>query len=177
LTLFLGQVLFSLLAFFACLQKSWTKSTLIIVSCEKNSQFSAILICAVCEFVSTWLSFYPISLFFPDIPIVCMISINSLQEISDSPLPCGHSPSRPRLRHPLLCYTVPCVIHLALPRFSRTGRIPENSLSLTVEASLRISLPRHPSGLCYLNTTYYRRSWLTTGFTWLSSSHFSCFSV
>jgi hypothetical protein len=47
---------------------------------------------------------------------------NSLQELSWSPLPCGHSPSRPRLRHPLLCYTVPRVIHLALPRFSRTGR-------------------------------------------------------
>jgi hypothetical protein len=47
---------------------------------------------------------------------------NSLQELSESPLPCGHSPSRPRLRYPLLCYTVLRVIHLSLPRFSRTGR-------------------------------------------------------
>jgi hypothetical protein len=98
---------------------------------------------------------------------------NSLQELSWSPLPCGHSPSRPRLRHPLHCYTVPRVIHLSLPRFSRTGRISETLSSLTVEVSLRLSLSRHPSSLCYLNTTYSRRSWLITGFSWLNSSHFS----
>ena len=92
-----------------------------------------------------------------------------------SPLPYGHSPSRPRLKHPLLCYTVPWVIHLALPRFSHTERIPETLSSLTIKASLRISLPRRPSGLCYLNTTYFRQSWLITGFSWLSSSHFSFF--
>jgi hypothetical protein len=177
----------------------------------KFHNLSTIIICAVCGFVSTWLFCYPGSLFFLDIPIGCMIPINSLQELSRfhlpcghspsrprlrhpllcytvprvihlalprfsrtgrtthrvhdpnslqelswSPLPCGHSPSRPRLRHPLLCYTVPRVIHLALPRFSHTERIPETLSSLTVEASLRISLARHPSSLCYLNTTYSR---------------------
>ena len=89
-----------------------------------------------------------------ELPIVCMIPINSLQELSRSPLPCGHSPSRPRLRHPLLCYIVPQVIHLSLPRFSRTWRIPETLSSLTIEASLRISLLRCPYDLCYHNTTY-----------------------
>jgi hypothetical protein len=60
--------------------------------------------------------------FFLDIPIGCMIPINILQELSRFHLPCSHSPSRPRLKNPLLCYTVPRVIHLSLPRFSRTGR-------------------------------------------------------
>jgi hypothetical protein len=106
-----------------------------------------------------------------------MIPINSLQELSESPLPCGHSPSRPRLRHPLLCYTVPWVIHLALPMFSHTGRIPETLSSLTVEASLRLALSRRPSGLCYLNTTYSRQSWLTTGFSWLSSGLLHAFQL
>jgi hypothetical protein len=73
---------------------------------------------------------------FLDIPIVCMIPTNNLQELLKSPLPCGHSPSRPRLRHPLLCYTVPRVIHLSLPRISRTRRVSETSSSLTVEVSL-----------------------------------------
>jgi hypothetical protein len=51
-----------------------------------------------------------------------------------------------RLRHPLLCYTVPRVIHLSLPRISRTRRVSETSLSLTVEVSLTFSfsLSRHP---------------------------------
>jgi hypothetical protein len=89
-------------------------------------------------------------------PSMCMIPINSLQELLRSPLPCGHSPSRPRLKHLLLCYTVPQVIHLAFPRFSHTERILETLSSLTVEASLRLVLSRCPSGLCYLNTTYSR---------------------
>ena len=55
-----------------------------------------------------------------ELPIMCMIQINSLQELLMSPLPCGHSPSRPRLRHPLLCYTIPRVIHLSLSMFSCT---------------------------------------------------------
>jgi hypothetical protein len=93
---------------------------------------------------------------FLDIPIVCMIPINSVGELSKSLLPCGHSPSRPRLRHPLLCYTVPWVIHLSLPRIYCTRIILETSLSLTVEASLRLSLLRHPSGLCYHNKTCSR---------------------
>jgi hypothetical protein len=50
---------------------------------------------------------------FLDISIVCMIPFNSLQELSESPLPHGHSPSRPRIGHPLLCYKVPQAIHLA----------------------------------------------------------------
>jgi hypothetical protein len=100
---------------------------------------------------------------------------NSLQELLRSPLPCVQSPSRPRLGYPLLFYTVPRVIHRALPRFSRIKRIPNTLSSLTVEVSLSISLSRHPSGLCYLNTTYFRQSWLITGFSWLSRSHFSCF--
>jgi hypothetical protein len=103
------------------------------------------------------------------LPPMCMIPI-IYRKLLRSPLPCGHSPSRPKLRHPLHCYTVPRAIHLALPRFSRTG-ILEILLSLTVEASLRLALPRHPSGLCYLNTIIFRRSWLITGFSWLSSSH------
>jgi len=100
----------------------------------------------------------------------CVHYSNSFQKLLRSPLPCGHSPSRPRLRHPLHCYTVPRVIHLALPRFSRTG-ILEILLSLTVEASLRLALPRHPSILCYLNKIICRRSWLIMGILWLSGSH------
>jgi hypothetical protein len=175
----------------------------------KFHNLSTIIICAVCGFVSTWLFGYLGSLFFLDIPIGCMISIKSLQELSRFHLPCGHSPSRPRLKHPLLCYIVPRVIHLALPRFSRIGRtthrvhdpnslqelswyplpcghspsrsrlrhplifytvprvihlvlprfsrteiIPETLSSLIVKASLGLYLLRHHSGLCYLNTTY-----------------------
>jgi hypothetical protein len=103
----------------------------------------------------------------------CVHDPNSLQELLRSPLPSSQSPFRPKLRHPLHCYTVPRVIHLALPRFSLTRRIPKTLSSLTVEASLGFALPRHPSGLCYLDTMYFRRSWLITGFSWLNSSHFS----
>jgi hypothetical protein len=86
----------------------------------------------------------------------CMHYPNSFHKLVRSPLPCGHSPSRPRLRYPLHCYTVPRAIHLALPRFSRTGRILETLSSLTVEASLVLALPRHPSGWCYLNTILFQ---------------------
>jgi hypothetical protein len=72
--------------------------------------------------------------------MVCIIVINILQKLSKSPLPCGHPPSRPKLRHLLLCYTVPRVIHLALSGLSRTRIISETSLSLVVEASLRLAL-------------------------------------
>jgi hypothetical protein len=77
---------------------------------------------------------------------------NSLQELLRSLLPCGHSPSRPRLRHPLHYYTVPWATHLALPRFSRIGkkiRDPIESYSrgvpqtCSVEASLQLVLPQH----------------------------------
>jgi len=106
-----------------------------------------------------------------------MIPINSLQELSRSPLPCDHSPSRSKLRHPLLCYTVPWVIHLALPRISHTWIILETSSRLTVEESLRLALPRRPSNLCYLNTTYFRRSWLTMGFSCLKNGLFHAFHL
>jgi hypothetical protein len=103
--------------------------------------------------------------------------INSVQELSKYPLPCGHSPSRPRLRNPLLCYRVPQVIHLFLPRFSHIVRILEALSSLTAKASLRISLLRHPFVLCYLNTTYSGRSWITTGFSWTNSGLLHAFQL
>jgi hypothetical protein len=123
------------------------------------------------------MSCYPGSLFFLDIPIVRMIPINSLQELSEPPLPCGQSPSRPKLRHLLLCYTVPQVIHLEFPRFSRTRRIPETLSIFIVKASLRLALLRRPSNLCYLNTTYSKRSWLTIGLSWLSSGLLHAFQL
>jgi hypothetical protein len=102
--------------------------------------------------------------YFPlDIPIVLMIPINTLQESSKYPLPCGHSPSRPRLGHPLLCYIIPRVIHLSLPRISFTRRVSETSfesysrgipLNFSIEASL-LPLSRHPSSSCYLNMIFF----------------------
>ena len=86
----------------------------------------------------------------------CMHYPNSFLKLLRSPLPCGHSPSRPRLRHPLHCYTVPRAIHLALPRFSRTGRILETLSNPTVEASLGLALTRPPFGWCYLNTILFQ---------------------
>jgi hypothetical protein len=87
---------------------------------------------------------------FLDIPIVCMIEINILQKLSKSPLPFGHSPSRPRLRHPLLYYIVPRVIHLSLSRISCTRRVFETSLSLIIEYLSNFLLLRHPSDLGYI---------------------------
>jgi hypothetical protein len=85
----------------------------------------------------------------------CMHYPNSFHKLVRSPLPCGHSPSRPKLRHPLHCYTVPRAIH-PLPSFSRTGRILETLSSLTVKASLGPALLRHPFGWCYLNTSLFQ---------------------
>ena len=88
--------------------------------------------------------------------IHCMHYPSSFHNLLRSPLPCGHSPFRPRLRHPLHYYTVPRAILLSLPRFSRIGRILETLSSLTVEASLGLALPRRPSRWCYLNTILFQ---------------------
>jgi len=109
---------------------------------------------------------------FLDIPIVCMIEINILQKLLESHLPCGHSPSMPRLKHPLLCYIFPRAIHLSLLGISRTRRIYETSLSLIVEESLTLALPK--ASLRHVSPRYIIiwGSWLIT---WLSCHNSSLF--
>jgi hypothetical protein len=126
-------------------------------------------ICIHMDVSLTWLTS------FLDIPIVCMIKINILQKLLESPLPCGHSPSRPRLRHPLLCYIVPRVIHLSLLGFSCTRRIYETSPSLTTEGSLMLALPK--VSLRHVSPQYIILwgSWLITWFSCHNSSLLPCF--
>jgi hypothetical protein len=114
---------------------------------------------------------------FLDIPIVCMIKINILQKLSKSPLPCGHSPSRPRLMHPLLCYIVPRVIHLALPGISRTRRISKTSSSLIVEVSLRLSLAEASLRPMLPQHNILWGSWLITRFSCHYTSPLSMLSI
>jgi hypothetical protein len=59
----------------------------------------------------TWL------IVFFDIPIVCMIKINILQKLFESPIPCDHSPSIHRLMHPLLFYTISRMVLLSYQIF------------------------------------------------------------
>jgi hypothetical protein len=113
---------------------------------------STILICAISwiyielDVLLTWPTI------FLDMPIVCMIPTNNLQELSKYTLPCCHSLSSPMLGHPLLYYTVPRVIHLALPRISHTRRVFRDfiesysqgvPLTFSTEASLWPVLPQH----------------------------------
>ena len=112
---------------------------------------------------------------FLDIPIVCMIKINILQKILESPLPSSHSPSKPRLKHPLLCYTIPQVIHLSLLGISCTRIVYDNSLSLIVEASLTLALLKE--SLRHVSPQYIILwgRWLMEGFSCHNNSLLSCF--
>ena len=126
-------------------------------------------ICIHMDISLTWLTS------FLDIPIACMIKINILQKILEFPLPSIHSPSRPRLKHPLLFYTIPRVIHISLLGISHTRIIYENYLSLIAKASLTLALLKY--SLWHVSPQYIILwgSWLITGFSCHKNSMLPCF--
>jgi hypothetical protein len=80
--------------------------------------------------------------------------------------------------HPLLYFTFPRAIHLALPMIYPTLRVLKTSLSLIVKASLRLSLSRHSCSACVATIQHILgRSWLTTGFSCLNNIVFQDFHL
>jgi len=126
-------------------------------------------ICIHMDISLTWLTS------FLDIPIACMIKINILQKILESPLPSSHSPSRPRLKHPLLCYTIPQVIHLSFLGIFFIRIVYDNSSSLIVEVSL--TLPLLKESLRHVSPQYIILWgwWLMIGFSCHKNSLLPCF--
>jgi len=83
---------------------------------------------------------------FLDISIVLMIPINNLQEFLKSHLPCSHSSSMLRIKHPLLRYIIPWTIHLMCQGF-----LTQEDFQIFYQF-LQV---RHPSILCYHNMKFY----------------------